>query len=462
MRSLSARLTVSAAVVLVVFVALTAFALERAFRDSARGARQERLLAQVYLLMAAAEVDGRGVLTLERQPAEPRLELPGSGLYATIVDEGGNVVWRSRSTLSADAPAVAPVAAGVQRFEQIDRSQGAAFFQQRFGVRWTTPGGAFPFTFSVAEDLSAYREQLARYRGALWGWLGGMALLLLLAQWLLLRWGLRPLRRVVRELTQLEAGRRDRIEGAYPAEIERLTAALNDVLKHERGQQKRYRDALADLAHSLKTPLALMRASMHDSRPQPALAQALDEQVERMNRIIAYQLQRASASGRSRMAAANPLRPAVERVVAALAKVHSAKQLRVDNAIDQATVFRGDESDLTELLGNLLDNAFKWARGAIRVAASVDAGVLTLSVEDDGAGVPAEAAQAILERGRRADESVPGHGIGLAVVRDIVSAYDGRIDIGRSALGGAAVAVHIPAVWAGHPSGTLASGRKEV
>ncbi|HVO46835.1 MAG TPA: ATP-binding protein [Steroidobacteraceae bacterium] len=446
MRSLSARLTLSAAVVLAVFIALTAFALERAFRDSARSARQERLLAQVYLLMAAAEVDGRGVLTLEREPAEPRLELPGSGLYATIVDAGGTAVWRSRSTLSADAPPVAPLPPGVQQFEETSHANGAAFLEQRFGVRWATPGGAFPFTFSVAEDLSAYGEQLARYRHALWGWLGAMAVLLLLGQWLLLRWGLRPLRHVANELTQLEAGLRGRIEGAYPSEIQRLTDTLNDVLRQERAQQKRYRDALADLAHSLKTPLAVMRASMLESPPQPALARALDEQVERMDRIVAYQLQRASATGRSRLAAAHPLRPAVQRILAALAKVHSGKPLRVDDTIDDGVVFRGDEGDLTELLGNLLDNAFKWAHSQIRVGASVDRGALILSVQDDGPGVPAEAAQAILERGTRADESVPGHGIGLAVVRDIVAAYDGRIEIGRGALGGAAVTVHIPAV----------------
>jgi two-component system sensor histidine kinase PhoQ len=446
MRSLSARLTVSAAVVLAVFIALTAFALERAFRDSARSARQERLLAQVYLLMAAAEVDDRGRLTLEREPGEPRLELPGSELYATIVDAAGNAVWRSRSTLSADAPAVAPLPAGMQQFERTDRPGGAAFFQQRFGVRWATPGGAYPFTFAVAENLSAYREQLDSYRRALWGWLGAMALLLLLAQWLLLRWGLRPLRHVANELTQLEAGMRERIEGAYPSEIQRLTDSLNDVLRQERAQQKRYRDALADLAHSLKTPLAVMRASMQEAQPQPALARALDEQVERMDRIVAYQLQRASASGRSRLAAAHPLRQAVQRIAAALAKVRSGKPLRVEDTIGDAMLFRGDEGDLTEILGNLLDNAFKWARSEIRVGASVDRGTLVLSVEDDGPGVPAEAARAILERGTRADESVPGHGIGLAVVRDIVSAYDGRIEIGRSALGGAAVTLRIPAV----------------
>jgi two-component system sensor histidine kinase PhoQ len=185
--------------------------------------------------------------------------------------------------------------------------------------------------------------------------------------------------------------------------------------------------------------LALIRAALQEARPDPKLAGALDEQVERMDRIVAYQLQRASASGRSRLVASHPLRPAVERLLAAMAKVYADKALHAECAVGTELGFRGDEGDLTELLGNLLDNAFKWARSRVRVSASAVQGALHVSVEDDGPGIAPESAQDILERGTRADESVPGHGIGLAVVRDIVDAYGGRIEIGRSALGGAAV-----------------------
>jgi two-component system sensor histidine kinase PhoQ len=137
--------------------------------------------------------------------------------------------------------------------------------------------------------------------------------------------------------------------------------------------------------------------------------------------------------------ASHPLRPAVERLLAAMAKVYADKALHAECAVGTELGFRGDEGDLTELLGNLLDNAFKWARSRVRVSASAVQGALHVSVEDDGPGIAPESAQDILERGTRADESVPGHGIGLAVVRDIVDAYGGRIEIGRSALGGAAV-----------------------
>jgi two-component system sensor histidine kinase PhoQ len=440
MRSLNARIALAAGVVLAVFVALTGFALERAFRDSARSARQERLLAQVYLLMAAAEVDAQGRLTLPTGPSEPRLDLPSSGLYATIVDGRGEAVWRSKSAVSVALPVPVLLPAGEQAFEAVALPNGTRMFVQRFGVSWAAAGARYPFTFSVSEDFAPFKQQLGVYRRSLWGWLGAMAVLLLLVLSLTLRWGLKPLRNVADELGRLESGRQHQLTGNYPDELRGLTDNLNALLARERAQQRRYRDALADLAHSLKTPLALMRGSLRESGE----ARVLEEQIERMDRIVAYQLQRASTSGRRSLAAAQPLRPVVERLVGALSKVHADK--RVQSMVEVTPDLRTqlDEGDVTEMLGNLLDNAFKWCAGRVRVRAERVQGTLRLSVEDDGPGVPAERAQQVLERGVRADESVPGHGIGLAVVRDIAAAYDGRVDIGRSELGGASVALVVP------------------
>jgi two-component system sensor histidine kinase PhoQ len=417
-------------------------ALERAFRDSARSARQERLLAQIYVLMAAAEVDENGKLTLANGPLEPRFDQPGSGLYATIVDSQGNVLWRSRSTLSVDAPAGAPLPAGVRRFEEVTASGG--FFVESFGVNWATARASYPLTFTVAEDLEPYRDQLAVYRRSLWTWLGAMALLLLAVQWAILRWGLSPLRRMADELTRLEQGEQQQLAGRYPREVQRLTDNLNTLLTHERAQQKRYRDALADLAHSLKTPLALLRAALTSAKQDSELARSVDEQVAHMDRIVAYQLQRAATSGRSGMATPQPVRPAVERMLAALHKVYAQKTIETEVAMRASLRFRGDEGDLTELLGNVLDNAFKWAKSRVRVSATLDRGSLSVVVEDDGAGIAAEELERVLQRGARADQSVPGQGIGLAVVRDIADAYGGHVKIARSELGGAAVTLVLP------------------
>jgi two-component system, OmpR family, sensor histidine kinase PhoQ len=443
MRSLTARVAVGAGLVAAVFIALSAFALERAFRESARSSRQERLLGQVYLLMAAAEVDAQGQLTLGGGPLDPKLEMPGSGLYGFISDGQDHGVWRSRSGLNVELPQVPLLPPGDQRFNEVAATDGG-YFVQSFGVSWATAGGSYPFTFNVAEDLRPYHEQLAIYRHSLWGWLGAMALLLLLAQSLILRWGLSPLRDVADELTGLEQGRQEGIAGNYPTEVKRLTDNLNTVLTHERARQKRYRDALADLAHSLKTPLALVRGALSTPRPGPELARTLEEQVERMDHIVGYHLQRAAASGRTGLAVPQPLRPAVERTLKALAKVHADKRIDTEVAIDPALRFRGDEGDLMELLGNVLDNACKWCRSRVRAAAELKDGQLVVAVEDDGPGISDADARRVLERGARADQSVPGHGIGLAVTRDIVEAYGGSIVMARSALGGASVTLLLP------------------
>lgn len=444
LRSLNTRVALSAGVVLAIFLALSAFALERAFRDSARSVRQERLTAQVYLLMAAAEVSPEGSLSLMNGPPDPRLDMPGSGLYASIVDAKGEPVWQSKSGLSANPPPFAAMRPGEQRFETRTNAAGQAFFVEAFGVSWATGAGSILFTFSVAEDMAAFDEQIAVYRRTLLTWLGAMAALLIAAQWLTLRWGLRPLRTVADELQRLERGEQEQIAGDYPTEVSRLTDNLNRLIAHERARQKRYRDALADLAHSLKTPLAVLRGELGGEVGAGNAATAR-EQVDRMDRMVGYHLQRASASGRRALAAPIPLRGAVERLLNALGKVHADKGVKTEVDIAPALRFTGDEGDLTELLGNLLDNAFKWCGTRVRVEARVAEGRLTLAVDDDGSGIAPEDVQRVLERGVRADEAVPGHGIGLAVVRDIVAAYDGQLEIGKSALGGARVTIVLPA-----------------
>lgn len=441
MKSLTTRVAVGAGIVLAVFIALSALALERAFSESARAVRQERLLAQVYLLMAAAEVDTQGKLTLGSGAMEPSLDLPGSGLYAAVLDGAGEVIWRSRSHLSINGPPHASIPDGTRAFEE-HVAGGVRYLRQSYGIRWKVGDSAFPFTFSVAEDMKPLARQLTTFRHSLFQWLGGMAALLLIAQWALLRWGLRPLRRVAQEIRQLQGGDRDRLEGDYPSELTLLTENLNALMLRERAQQKRYRDALADLAHSLKTPLALIRGASRS--PDATLQHTLEEQVDRMDKIVGYHLQRASTAGRSALAAAVPLRLNAERVLQAVVKVYAEKNIDADPNIDPRLRFRGDEGDLMEILGNLIDNACKWCRSTVRVSAQYANGQITLRVEDDGPGIPEADIARILERGVRLDQNTPGQGIGLAVTHDIVSAYAGRLTLTRAAMGGACIAVTLP------------------
>lgn len=441
MRSLRARLVLAVALVLAVFLLLTSVALERAFADAARSAREERLLAQLYLLMAAAEVeDGR--LVMPPALAEPRLSYPGSGLSARIFDADGAVVWQSRSAIDATQPESVRLAPGERRFERRDLGHGSGYLVGSFGVTWAT--GAVPrqFSFAVAEDLTAMRREVTRFRLSLWRWLGAMALLMLAALAVALRWGFKPLRQVAAEVSAVESGHQDRIRGAYPNELGALTDNLNALLTQEQARQRRLDHALGDLAHSLKTPLAVMEGVVVDAEDVDASgAQVLREQLARVRDIVEYQLKRArvGAVHAGKLAPSISVRRTAERLAASLAKVYPEKGVAVDLEIDQDLIFRGAESDLMEMLGNVLDNAFKWARTRVRVAASGGPRDLEIRVEDDGPGIEAEKADSLLERGARADETAPGHGIGLAVVREICSAYGGSVATGSSTLGGALV-----------------------
>lgn len=444
MRSLRQRVLLAALLVLAIFLVLTSLALEQAFRDAASSAREERLLGQLYLLMAAAEgLDG--TLTLPDELAEPRFSLADSGLYAAVLDGGGRPVWRSRSALTVAAPWEGALSPGERRFDLRRTPAGEDFFVARYGVSWAIGPTPVPYTFAVAEDLGPYREELARFRTALAGWLGLMGLLMLAALLAAMRWGLAPLRRVAAEVAEVESGAAAQIRGHYPAELRALTDNLNALLAHERARQKRLDDALGDLAHSLKTPLAVIRGALGGTAVAGETTGLIDAQVTRMEHIVEHQLQRARAgAGPVAMAAVVPIAQVAERINATLAKVYRDKPIEVRVAGDPAIAFRGVEGDLMEVLGNLLDNAFKWARTRVEVAIGRGETGIELLVEDDGPGVSPEQAQRVLERGARADESAPGHGIGLAIARDICTAYGGGLKIERSSLGGARVRVRLP------------------
>ncbi|TPW17098.1 MAG: two-component system OmpR family sensor histidine kinase PhoQ, partial [Halothiobacillaceae bacterium] len=249
------------------------------------------------------------------------------------------------------------------------------------------------------------------------------------------------------DLRAIERGEATQLEGTYPNELNGLTSNLNALIRSEREQLNRYRNSLSDLAHSLKTPLAILQNEI-DSR-HPTQQSTLVEQVERMSQLVDYQLQRAASAGRTTLAAPLVIEPLVKRVVASLDKVYADKALRITLAVDAALTFQGDKSDLLEIFGNLLDNAYKWAKQQVTIKVTCDTlnegklARLTVTIEDDGPGIPEEKARLVLQRGGRADEQVGGHGIGLAVVRDIVQLYDGQLEIAKSTLGGARVCFYL-------------------
>jgi len=441
MMSLNSRVLLAATAVLIIFLGATGAVLDGAFRTSAEAAEHDRLQTQVYALLAAAEVQDDGSLRLPRALAEPRFTTPGSGLYARIVDAHGNSVWRSPSTVGVEVPFTSAAAAGKFHFQ---RMPAKGYFAMALEVVWESGRGTpTRYVFQVSENDASYRDQVGSFRRHLWGWLAGVAALLLLVQGLILRWGLAPLRRVADDLEQVRSGSAANLGGAYPKELEGLTGSINTFIASERAQRDRYRNSLSDLAHSLKTPLAVLRGALPENAGE---AGAVDEQVDRIAQIVDYQLQRAATSGKPALATPVALRRSVERLTSSLTKVYAARGVVIETDIPDGLTFLGDEGDLLEVLGNVLDNACKWARARVHIAAARRDESLVVTVDDDGPGIAEERRDDVLRRGVRADEQVAGHGIGLAVVRDVLAAYGGRLEIGRAdGLGGARVVLILPA-----------------
>jgi len=456
--SLNARLTLAASLVLVAFLGLTGLALERAFRNAGLAAVQDRLQGQVYTLLAAAELRADGRLLMPEALPDGRLASPDSGLYARVVDSAGAVLWQSPSVLGLRIPYPPTLADGVAAFAPVTASDGRPLYALSFSVQWETGAdSSLRVSFEVAETRDILASQLSHFRRSLWGWLAAAAAALLLVQGLVMRFGLAPLRRVASELADIESGRRQQLSARYPRELTTLTEGINAFIESGRGRLERSRHALAELAHSLKTPLAVLRTLLDRGAGMEETRKTLAEQTTRMHRTIDYQLQRAAASGPTPLAPAVDIPTLVARLQDSLAKVYAHKNLDLQVAVQADIRFHGDEGDLMEILGNLLDNACKWAGKQIRLNISrvgegqdekmsdEESAALLVQVDDDGPGIPADKVDAVLGRGVRADVSTPGHGIGLAVVRDmVVEVYAGQVTIGASPLGGAAVSIRIP------------------
>lgn len=436
--SIRTRLVIGAAVMLLAFVAGAGLAVQRAHADSVRAAHFARLQGTIYLLLAGAELDASGALVMPAGFAEPRLTLPGSGLYASIFNVNRREEWRSGSAVGVDPPFQRSVPVGQWRYDTV-QGTGGAFMAASYGVKWAGPTVEAPLVLSVLQDKSEFDREIRVFERTLWAWLGGAGALLLISQTFLLQWGLAPLRRVAHEIRRIENGEQTEVEGRYPAEIAALTGNLNTLIKQERVRQTRYKEALSFLAHSLKTPLAVLRTALDDP---PQLRATVAQQVDRMDDIVQHQLGRAAASGAARFAPYLALAPILNRIRDSLGKVYADKGLAFTVDCPPELSWRMDEGDAFEMFGNVLDNAAKWARHRVAVKAWREGDQLRIRVEDDGPGF--SDTESILQIHVRLDERVPGHGVGLAVVNDLVASYQGELNLSRGELGGARLDIVLP------------------
>lgn len=452
--SLRIRIMMSALLIIVVVLPSIGIALNNAFEQQVRANVQEQLNAYFYSILAVTEMEN-GKLLMPEALLDNQFNVINSGLYALISTANpvsaspdtleSGIKWFSNSFLGANTLLALPSPeVGSSRFAQIELNSEAHFiysFSVRFDIPNTNPQEnkkSAPITLHIIKDLASVTEQQKAFSQQLWTWLLVLIVVLLLIQVFWLGWTLKPLARFTQELHAVQFGEAEQLSQKYPNELKAVASQLNTLLSTEQRQRKRYRNALSDLAHSLKTPLAVMLS-------QKDLSASSKEQINQINRTIDHQLKRAQSAGSNAWHLGIKVTVVSDKLLRTLAKIYPNIDLNYAAQAHANAMFYGDEVDLTEMLGNLLDNACKAAKSKVRVSFYEQAKSLFIVVEDDGKGISSTQKSLILERGKRADTYKQGHGIGLAIVRDLVDNYEGNLHLTRSdQLGGAKFTISFP------------------
>ncbi|MFK5914713.1 MAG: ATP-binding protein [Woeseiaceae bacterium] len=433
MYSIHTRILFSALVVLLLFMGLTGFILDKAFVDLTENAQKENLRTQIYTLLATAELNERNQLQLPEDITEPRLNMIESNLHAWVLSSENKVVWQSKSMLDFYNIKPTEMISGQFLFSEFKQNNDT-YTLLSFSTNWISDNDKHTFVFQIAENREILQDQINLFRQNLWGWLAIVSSLLIIIQTAILHWGLKPLRQVAEDLLNIESGQAKKLISHYPKELTPLTTNLNKLLESSEQQLSRFRDALGNMAHSLKTPTAVLQGIVIKSEHKDKNT-AL-EQIDTINQIVEYQLQRASV-GHTVLSEMTEIEDIVKKITKSLQKIHIDKNINCNIEIDKKLAVPINQGDLYELLGNLIENSFKWCHKNISITASVSHSHYKITIEDDGPGIKEALREKILLRGQRADEHTPGHGLGLAMVNEILLHYNGTLVISDSALGGA-------------------------
>lgn len=445
-QSLSFRLLISEGLVLAVFFTLVAVILEQGFRESAEQALKDRLQVQVYALLSAAKLSDAGDLAMPASLYEPRFAIPGAGLYAFIHQPPQQPLWRSQSALGLDPIALPPqLPLGESKFVAIQHNRYALHTHV---LLKNAHGAERSFIFTVTEDAQFVSSKIAHLQETLRTSLLFIGIMLVAIQFTLLRWSLKPLRLIVQDLKAVETGDKTHLDGLYPSELAGLAGSLNAFIAHEQALLKRYRNDLLALAHSIKNPLAILYGCVDACSGKQ---ETVHEQLEKMNRIVDYQLKKAAAKGKYNALKTVDIANVITKVTDSLNKVYMDKNVRTTLNMPEHCPVYCEEGDLYEIVGNLMDNAYKWCHQRVTVSIQLnqrtnrrDFSALLL-VEDDGDGIPVGKFNDILKPGIRADENVAGHGVGMAVVNELTGFLGGKLEGGKSlALGGMKWRVYLP------------------
>ncbi len=440
-RTLRWRLVATSAGWVIATLLVSATVLVLFFRDHIERRFDGSLADHLEELVAASEVAADGTFVLSWRPFDPRFNRPRSSWYWQVRQEGRTLA-RSDSLSGAELPVGdAPIGPSVTR--ELGGPSGEALRAVEQAV--TLPRGASRFVYTLAGPVADIDADVARFTVQIAATMTLLAAGLLAAVFFQVRFGLKPLRAVREALSRVRTGASERLDGAFPEEIGPLVEELNALLERNAAMLERARAHAADLAHALKNPLTVIKNE--SGSMTGATGDVLRKEVDAMSAAIDRHLSRArAAGGRAIPGLSTDVGDVVDDLRYSLERVHRDRNLAIEAGdLDGRTVL-GEREDLEEMLGNVMDNACKWAERRVLVGAASRDGRVLITIDDDGPGLPANRLEEVLRRGARLDESTPGTGMGLAIVRDLVEAYNGSLGLARSPLGGLRVTVSLPCV----------------
>jgi signal transduction histidine kinase len=446
-RSLRFRLIVGAAVWVTAALVLCGFILLQLFQSHVQAGTQMMLTTHMEQLAALLQHRADGTLELRGPLSEPRFTKPYSGLYWQASDAAGQVVMRSRSLWDGEISLPRDVLADneVHRHLVAGPRQEAVMVVERSVA---VPGLPNRMRIAVAGAVADTQPLVDSFTRTLVLSLGIIALGLIGAAAIQVLVGLRPLAALRRDLAAIREGDAARLAGPFPEEVAPLARDLNALLDHFDEALTRARTQAGQLAHGLKTPLAIL-ANESDAIARDGQAErseAIRHQVSAMGRQIDHHLARVRAAAAYGLLGVRcDIADSAAAICRVLARLHAERGLAIDCSVPPGTIFAGESQDFEEILGNLVENACKWAEQRVEVKARREAGMVVVTVDDDGPGVPESWREAAFEPGARLDETKPGSGLGLAIARDLVTLYRGGIQLGRSYLGGLYVELRLPA-----------------
>lgn len=430
-----------AAVWITMLLGVGGLALVQVLDDTLTASFDEQLANNLNAMINAAELDEVGDVRLLRPLGDQRFAEPYSGLYWQV-SGGGHAPFPSRSLW--DRQLTLPP--GNQDCRTPCKFESTQFPSETLRVIARSvrlPGAAQPFLFQVAQSSRDLDRQKARTRTIV-GWsLGVLGIGLIVMVGLQSIYGLAPLRRVSKAIAAIRSGEARRVEAQFPVEVEPLVAEINELLAHGEAQSEAARRHAGNLAHALKTPMSVLIGEAR-GRDDP-LAHTIEAQVQVMRRHVDHQLARARAAGRRAASTARtPVWPSLEAIARTVGRIHQGKVL-IDLAGDREASFRGEQQDLEEMLGNLIDNAALHGGGRVFITVEADADQVLVLVEDDGKGIAPDQRSRLFERGERLDTDKPGTGLGLAIVKDVAELYGGSVALDSSEdLGGLLVTLTLP------------------